>query len=398
MTDPVQPRTGPCVGLKVLDLSTMVSGPMCGQMFGDLGADVVKLESVEGDALRQAAPQHKGFSAYFQHFNRNKRSIAVNLKSEEGRAIAKRLAGECDVLIENFRPDVAARLGIDYETLRATNPGLVYISIKGFGEDGPDRDLPAYDPVIQALAGFMAVQGTGGTPVPIANAVADKIAAMSGAMSGLAALVSRQLNGGQGQKVIVKMMDAWANFISHEEVRNHTFIESEAPPAPKSGTHRVFKARDGHVMALTFQDSQFKGITKVLNRPDLLEDPRFAKLRERVLNTEALSEELAKSMENMTVAELTAGAREHDVPLAKVHTLEEFFDYPQARHNKTFPTWSDPELGDMRGLSFFASFTATPLHLAARAPKLGEQAEDILSEAGFGPDEIARMRQSGAIR
>ena len=392
------PRSGPCAGLKVLDLSTMVSGPMCGQMFGDLGADVIKLESVEGDQLRHTPPQHKGLSAYFCQFNRNKRSIAVDLKSEAGRSIARTLASDCDVLVENFRPGVSARLGMDYETLRAANPGLVYVSIKGFGEDGPDKDLPAYDPVIQALVGFMPVQGDGGAPQPILNSVVDKLAAMSGVTSALAALWSRERTGGNGQKVIVKMVDVWAAFISHEEIRDHFFMDAEVPPRPKSGTHRMYKARDGYVMALVFQDSQLQGMAKVLKRPDLLSDARFARLRDRVNNLNAMGEELARSIETMSVGELVAGARQHDVPLAKVHSLKEFLDHPQAKHNNTFPITTDPEFGRLKGLTSFAEFCGSPLDLQARAPRLGEQSDEILAEAGFGLDDIRRLRESGTVR
>ena len=389
---------GPCAGLKVLDLSSMVSGPMCGQILGDLGADVIKLEPVEGDALRQAAPHHKGLSAYFCLYNRNKRSIAVDLKSEEGRALAKSLGSRCDVVIENFRPGVAARLGMDYEALRASNPGLVYVSIKGFGEDGPDKDLPAYDPVIQALAGFMVIQGGDGPPQAIANSVADKVAATSAANAALAALLSRERSGGKGQKVVVSMIDAWASFISQDELRSHFFLESDAPVPPRSGAHRVFRAKDGYVMALVIQDSQFEGATRVVNRPQLLADERFAKLRARLLHTKALNDELAKSMETMTVAELTAAARLHDVPLAKVHTLPEFLEHPQARHNNTFPVSTDPEFGAMRGLTFSARFGGTPLDLDRRAPKLGEHTADVLGEAGFTAADIDRLRAGGAIR
>src|SRR5712675_2334674 len=189
---PAIERAGPCVGLMVLDLSTMVSGPMGGQIFGDLGADVIKLEAIGGDTMREVFPHHKGLGAFFSQYNRSKRSIAVDLKTEEGREIARELALRADVLIENFRPGVAERLGLGYEELKAQNRSLVYLSVKGFGEDGPDKDQPAYDMVIQGLTGFMAVQGAGGLPMPIRNSVADKVAAISGVMSALAALWARE--------------------------------------------------------------------------------------------------------------------------------------------------------------------------------------------------------------
>lgn len=393
-----QPRSGPCVGLKVLDVSSMVSGPLCGQMLGDMGADVVKLESLDGDPLRQSAPRHKDLSAYFCLYNRSKRSIAVDLKTDRGRSIAQKMAEHADVLIENYRPGVASRLGMDYETLSAMNPGLVYVSIKGFGEDGPDKDLPAYDPVIQALVGFMPVQGGEGPPQAIANSVADKIASVSGVNAALAALYARDRSGGRGQKVVVKMIDAWASFILHDEMRHRMFMDSDAPSPPRSGAHRTFKAKDGYVTALAIQDSQFVGITKVVNRPDLLDDERFARLRERMWNTNALNDELARSMETMTVAELTAAAREYDVPLAKVHTIDEFIEHPQVRHNNTFPVLTDPEYGRMRGLACPAEFRGTPVDLDVRAPALGEQTREILAEAGVASEEVDKLFEAGVVR
>src|SRR5882757_1161530 len=250
-------RKGPCTGLTVLDLSTMVSGPMAGQIFSDLGADVIKLEAVGGDVMRAILPHHNGLGAYFSQYNRNKRSIVVDLKSEEGRRLARRLALRSDLLIENFRPGVAGRLGLSFDELKKEHPGLVYLSIKGFGEDGPYRDQPAYDQVIQGLVGFMAIQGAAGNPEPIRNALADKVTAMSGAMSALAALWARERNGGKGQKVVVKMLDAWASFVSQEEMKNHTFLDSPNPPPPLRQIYRVFNTLDGKVIGLIIQDDQF---------------------------------------------------------------------------------------------------------------------------------------------
>jgi len=395
---PAIERAGPCVGLMVLDLSTMVSGPMGGQIFGDLGADVIKLEAIGGDTMREVFPHHKGLGAFFSQYNRSKRSIAVDLKTEEGREIARELALRADVLIENFRPGVAERLGLGYEELTALNPSLVYLAVKGFGEDGPYRDQPAYDMVIQGLTGFMAIQGAGGPPMPIRNSVADKVSAMSGAMSALAALWAREKNGGKGQKVVVKMLDAWAAFISQEEMKNHTFVDSDAMvPIPRD-MYRVFETRDGHVFGLIIQDNQFRGICAVLNRPELLTDPRFARPGSRLQNMSLLNDELAPSIAAMTTVEFIAGAKMHEVPMAPVNTLEQFFDHPQAKHNRIFQEIEDAEFGRMRGLNFFAAFSDTPLNLSQRAPTLGEQTDSILRTTGRSDDEIQRLRVSKIVR
>jgi crotonobetainyl-CoA:carnitine CoA-transferase CaiB-like acyl-CoA transferase len=391
-------RAGPCAGLTVLDLSTMVSGPMGGQIFGDLGADVIKVEAIEGDTMRAVFPHHKGLGAFFSQYNRSKRSIAIDLKSEAGRAVAIELALKADLMIENFRPGVTERLGLGYETLREKNPGLVYVSIKGFGEDGPYKDQPAYDQVIQGLVGFMALQGAGGPPLPIRNSVADKVTAMSGAMSALAALWARERNGGKGQKVVVKMLDAWAAFVSQEEMKNHTFLNSDVPRPPLRDTYRVFETRDGHVIGLIIQDNQFRGICQALNRPELLTDPRFTKPGDRLQNISLLHDELTPSIAAVTTAEFLAGTRRHEVPMAPVNTLEQFFEDPQARHNGTFQEIEDPEFGVMRGLNFFASFTDTPLNLTRRAPKLGEQTDAILQDMGRSDQEIIGLREAKIVR
>jgi crotonobetainyl-CoA:carnitine CoA-transferase CaiB-like acyl-CoA transferase len=390
-------RGGPCAGLTVLDLSTMVSGPMAGQIFGDLGADVIKLEALTGDTMRAVFPHHKGLGAYFCQYNRSKRSIALDLKSEEGRRLAKQLAVRADLLIENFRPGVTERLGLSYESLTRDNPGLVYLSIKGFGEDGPYKDQPAYDQVIQGLVGFMAIQRTGGRPEPIRNSVADKVSAMSAAMSALAALWARETNGGKGQKVVVKMLDAWAAFISQEEMKNHTFLDSEMPPPPLRDMYRVFDTRDGNVMGLIIQDNQFRGICAVVRRPEMLTDERFAKPGDRLKNISALHDELAPSIAQMTTAEFLEGTRKHEVPMAPVNTLEKFFDDPQARHNNTFPVFRDGEFGNMRTINFCAAFDETPVNLDLRAPKCGEHTDDILRQIGHSEEQIVRLRNSRVI-
>jgi crotonobetainyl-CoA:carnitine CoA-transferase CaiB-like acyl-CoA transferase len=391
-------RTGPCAGLTVLDLSTMISGPMAGQILGDLGADVIKLEAVEGDTLRAVRPHHKGLGAYFSQYNRSKQSIAVDLKSDEGRQLARDLARKADILIENFRPGVSERLGLGYEDVSNGNPALIYLSIKGFGEDGPYRDQPAYDMVIQALVGFMPFQGEAGNPEPIRNAVVDKVAAMSGAMSVLAALVERGCNGGRGQKVIVKMLDAWAAFVSQEVMKNHTFSDPGVEPHGNRNPYRVFDTSDGKVMGFILQDNQFRGICAALSRVELLVDPRFATPGDRLANVEAMYDELGSSISELTTEEFLARTRKNEVPMARVNSFEQFLDDPQARHNRIVQTLVDPELGDISTLNFYATFGRTPVELNVRAPKLGEHTDEILRLAGRTADEINSLKQSKAVR
>jgi CoA:oxalate CoA-transferase len=398
MMNPQNEHRGPCVGYRVLDLSTMVSGPMGGQILSDLGADIIKVESLEGDVLRNVSLPYKGMSAYFNHFNRNKRSIAVDLKSGEGRNLVRRIASKCDVLIENFRPGVADRLGLGYEALKSDNPGLIYVSVNGFGDDGPYKDRPAYDHVIQALTGFMPRQGAKGIPTAVRSPVVDKISGVSAAMSILAALLARQNSNGVGQRINVKMLDAWAAFILHEQLVNATFLAPDAPKTPVIDTYRVFATQNGHVLGLVMQDVQFRGICAALNLPHLLHDPRFSSPRSRLLNIDEFNKELAPLIEQMTTADFLASMQKHDVPFAAVNDLNGFLDDPQAKVNQSCFEFEDPEFGTMRNLNFFATFAGTPLNLAHRAPKLGEHTDEILREFDQSSADIERLKGAKIVR
>ena len=269
----------------------------------------------------------------------------VDLKSEEGRRLARQLVLRSDLLIENFRPGVTDRLGLNYDELKKETPGLVYLSIKGFGEDGPYRDQPAYDQVIQGLVGFMAIQGAGGSPEPIRNPMADKVSAMSAAMSALAALWARERNGGVGQKVVVKMLDAWAAFVSQDELKNHPSWTGgpAAAVAPDVQSFR-YPGWQSHRT-----DHSGPSVPRHLRRrrPSRSADgSSFAKPGDRLRNIGELHDELAPSIARLTSAAFLEGTRKHGVPMAPVNTLEKFFEDPQAKHNKTFPVFADAEFGD----------------------------------------------------
>jgi crotonobetainyl-CoA:carnitine CoA-transferase CaiB-like acyl-CoA transferase len=395
---PSSERCGPCAGFRVLDLSTMVSGPMSGQILSDLGADVIKIEAINGDVLRGVSIPFKGMSSYFHHFNRNKRSIAVDLKSADGQRLIRKIAAQSDVLIENFRPGVADRLGLGYDQLKTENSGLIYVAVNGFGEDGPYKDRPAYDHVVQALTGFMARQGGMGPPMAVRAPVVDKVAAMSAAMSVLAALLARQRPGGKGQKIHVKMFDAWAAFILHEQFANATFLDPAAPKTPAADIYRVFATQDGHVLGLIFQDVQFRGVCKALNLPELLTDSRFANPGARVMNIAEMNEELAPHIAAMTTEDFLAAMEKHEVPFAPANDFDGFLADPQAKANGSYFEFQDPEYGTMRNLNFFAAFEGTPLNLRHRAPKLGEHTSEILREFSYSDADIERLRSEKIVR
>lgn len=393
-----RPR-GPLAGIRVLDLSAVVSGPLCTQILGDLGADVLKVESPGGDTSRRLGPPWKaGLSGFFVHFNRNKRSIAVDLKREEGQALVRRLALGADVLIENFRPGVLARLGLDRAALERENPKLITVSINGFGPDGPYRDHPAYDTVIQGLTGFMEAQGGDGPPQLVRSIVADKTTAMTAAYAILAALFARERDGGRGQHVDVPMLDAYAAFMLPDVITNTAFADDPPQPGLKaSEIHRAWQTADGHVVMMIIEDRQFHAICRVIGREDMIADPRCTNILVRLMNARELFAELEQELRKWPTAELVARARAEGAPLAPAYGIADFLSDPQVAHNRTVFEVPDPEAGSLRLLRSPVRFERTPTDLRRLPPRLGADADAILKEAGYSDEEISALRGSGAI-
>jgi len=394
-----KPR-GPLAGIRVLDLSTMVSGPLCTQTLGDLGADVIKLEAPTGDTARRLGPPWKaGLSGFFVHFNRNKRSLAADLKTEAGQAVARRLALGADVLVENFRPGVAARLGLDRESLARENPKLVTVSINGFGPDGPYRDHPAYDTVIQGLTGFMATQGGADSPQLVRCIVADKTTALTATYAVLAALYARERTGGRGQHVDVPMLDAYAAFMLPDVITGEAFADD--PPTvgvSAAAIHRTWQTADGHVVMMIIEDRQFQGICHALGCDDLIEDPRCKNLITRIQNATELFAILAGELRKWPTAEIVERGRRFGAPIAPANGVPEFLADPQVAHNRTVFEVKDPEAGSLRLLRNPVRFEHTPTDVRALPPRLGAQTDAILREAGYTDEEITALRGTGTVR
>jgi crotonobetainyl-CoA:carnitine CoA-transferase CaiB-like acyl-CoA transferase len=374
---------GPLAGVRVLDLSNVVSGPFCTQALGDLGADVVKVEAPGGDTTRRMGiPDASGFTGFYLQFNRNKQGISVDLKSEDGRDVVRRLARDADVVVENYRPGVADRLGIGYEALSADNRGLVYVSINGFGPDGPYRDLPAYDSVIQGLGGFMPTQGGDGEPTLVRSIAADKASGMTAIYAVLAALFARERNGGEGQKVEVPMLDSWIAYIQPDILQNRTYAK-QAEPLPAPEIHRTWATRDGHVVMMIIEDHQFHALCRALDREDMIDDPRCGSLLARYANLDGLFGELAKELRKYTTQEFVERAREHGAPVAPAKIVFEV---------------EHPDEGPIRFVRNPVRFASTPASMRSHPPKQGEHTDGVLRKAGYSDEEIATLRASGAVR
>ena len=394
--------SGPLKGLRVLDVTSMITGPLCSQMLGDLGAEVIKVEPTHGEVARwMMPPERGGLTGFYCQMNRNKRSLALNLQSPEGVAVLKTLAESADLLVENFRGGVADRLGIGYEDLKPLNERLIYLAITGFGPTGPYCERPAYDPIAQGLVGMMHIQGAafGGKPQLIQSAIVDKTTATTAAGVALAALYARDgINGtGKGQRVDVPMIDAYAANSLPDMLPVDSFQPSEMPAAEPLAVLRTFATTDGHVVGMALQDNHFKGLCEALECTELLQREGMRNVGERIGNfapwLDAIEVEIAK----WPTDELLARFDANGVPFGKVKTIREFAEDPQAKHNRTVFDAEHPELGTLRYVRYPGHLSATPASLNRHPPRLGEHSSEILEAAGYSPAEIEALRASGVV-
>jgi crotonobetainyl-CoA:carnitine CoA-transferase CaiB-like acyl-CoA transferase len=396
------PPGGPLKSIRVIDITSMITGPLCSQMLGDLGADVIKVEPAHGEVARWMMPPEKaGITGFYAQLNRNKRSLALDLKSPGGVEVIRRLAAGADILVENFRGGVPDRLGIGYEDLRPLNPRLIYVSITGFGPSGPYADRPAYDPIAQGLVGMMHVQGRpfGGRPQLIQSAIVDKTTATTAAGVALAALYARDgLNGtGKGQRVDVPMIDAYAANSLPDMLCVDSFVPNEMPDAEPLAVLRTFATQDGYVVGMALQDNHFQGLCRALECEQLLEREGMRNVGERINDFKPWLDAIEAEIARWPTDELLRRFDQHGVPFGKVKTIREFAEDPQARHNRTVFDAEHEEAGTMRYVRYPGHLSETPACLHRHPPRLGEHNEEILAEAGYSEAEIAALRESNVI-
>ena len=390
---------GPLVGVRVLDVTTVVLGPWAAQTLGDMGADVIKVEPPEGDTTRRLGPaRHPGMGAFYLACNRNKRSLVLDLKQTAGRAALLRLAATADVILHNFRPGPAARLGLEYEPFRAVNPRLVYCATYGFRARGPYGTKPAYDDVIQAAAGLASLQTSlVGEPRYMPTIVADKTSSLAVLSAVLSALFHRERTG-EGQAIEVPMFETVVAYVMVEHLYGETFV----PPIETAGYKRIlnrwrrpFRTTDGYLAVVPYTDADWRAFFALAGRADLLADPRFRTLESRLANIEALYEELAKIIAGRSSAEWLEALDRASVPAMVVNTLETLLVDPQLEATGFWKIVEHPTEGTLRVPDIPTTYSRTPAEIRRLPPRLGEHSREVLREAGFSEAEVDDLRASG---
>ena len=371
---------GPLAGIKVVDLSQIVSGPMAATMLADQGAEVIKVENPGGDPVRAMGPAKGDLSAMFIAVNRGKKGICVDIKTSRGREILLRLIAKADVLIENFRPGTMDRLGFGYDSCRAINPRIIYAAITGFGSDGPYANIRVYDPVVQAVSGLAATQLDGeARPSLVRTLIADKVTALTMAQAITAALFHRERTG-EGQRVDVAMLDAVLAFNWPEGMYNHSFVDPE-PPYPEYGAlTRLWPCADGQVAIGMMQTVEFIALAKALGRDELAADARLHSMAGRMKHREIWAPVVAAEILHRTKDELMAGFIREGAVGGRVNSCAEAIQDAQTVHNNAVEEIDHGIAGRVRAARPPARFGRTPLPALLTAPRLGEHdAETLLS-------------------
>ena len=374
--------SGPLSGVRIIDLTTVVSGPMATMILADQGADVIKVERADGDYTRQLATRRGGYSASYVNNNRNKRSIVVDLKDPAGVQTVKQLCETADVFVQNFRPGVAQRLGLGPDVLRELNPRLVYMSIAGFGFTGPLADKPVYDPLIQAVSSLTTVQGGADTERPrlVRTILPDKLTGVQASQAITAALFARERTG-VGQEVTLSMLDTVTAFLWHSDMNAHTFVGDEMDAeVSQSFSDLIYEVADGYLTISIMQDKHWAGLARAASREDILDDARFADAEQREINRDARLTLIQEIVKPFARDELIARLDEHGVPCAAILTRREMREHPQIAANNTLVEYDHPEAGRLRQARNAAVFVGTPAKKLDPAPALGEHTETVLSE------------------
>ena len=388
-------------GMKVLELAHIMSGPTAGMLLADLGADVIKVEKVpDGDDTRRfTPPEVNGEASAFMMMNRNKRGIALDLKAPAGRQALLRMVDRCDVVIENFRARTMERMGLGYETLRQSNPALIYCAISGYGRTGPDADKGGFDLVAQGLSGLMRITGErGGPPTKVGSPVTDINAGILAALGIVTAYVHR-LRTGEGQHVDTSLLEAgvmqtfWQSAIY---LGSGVEIGPLGSGHPLTAPYQAFRTRDGWITVGASNQANYVRLTQVLKAPELAQDARFRDNAARMKNLAALAELLTQRFEGKTSAEWISALDAAGVPAGPVLTIAETLEHPQVRARGMLVDTEHPKAGATKAIGCPLKLSTTPPSVRRPAPLYGQHTREVLLEFGFGSDEVQGLIDGGA--
>lgn len=391
---------GPLHGYRIVDLSMMISGPYATMMLADQGADVIKVEVPgRGDQTRHAGNKSGGLSSSFLNNNRNKRSITIDLKRPEGRDTLLKLTATADAFVQNFRPGVVDRLGIDEAAVRAAAPSIVYVSISGFGETGPYAQKPTFDPIIQAVSGLASIQGGSDENRPrlVRTIVPDKTTALTAAQAITAALLARERTG-EGQHVRLSMLDSVLSFLWASDMGSQTYVDREVSvQRAASYIDLIYETSDGYMSVSVMSDGQWSALAHAVGKPEWLDDPRFKTMELRDLNIDDRLALIQSVLATRTTAEWLSVLEPASVPCAPVLHRKEVIHHPQTVANEILMETDHPVAGRLRQTRAPARFEGTPAEHRYGAPVLGEHTDAVLREAGFGDAEIVALRTAGIV-
>lgn len=392
--------TGPLHGVRIIDLTAMVSGPLATLMLADQGAEVIKVENpAGGDFTRSAANRQGGFSASFLNNNRNKRSVALNLKDPEGQRALLRLVEGADVFVQNFRPGVIERMGLGEDAIRAVAPDIVYVSISGFGEQGPYARRPVYDPLVQGLSGLASVQAGSDDRRPqlVRTILPDKLTGVTAAQAITAALFARERQG-VGQHVRLSMLDAVVAFLWGSDMGSQTFVRGELPQqAAASFQDLIYETSDGYITLAVQSDREWQGLIRALERPDWADDPRFLTAALRQTHIDDRLALIQSVIVTDTAYHWLARLEAEGVPCAPVLTRTEMIDHPQVRANALIREYDHPRAGRVRQTRAPARFSTAGEPPLTGAPALGADTATLLQAVGYDQPTIDRLAEAGVI-
>ena len=384
---------GPLKGVKVLDLTSMVSGPVGAMILADQGAEVIKVEPVSGELVRHMAAPHNGLNPVFFSCNRGKKSIALDLKSDEGKDILFKLAENAEVFMQNFRPGAIDRMGFGEKVIRKLNENIIYVSISGFGSVGPYANSRVYDPIIQALTGATDIQAdrATGEPKMFRIIIADKVTSLTAAQAISSALFAREKHG-ISQHIELSMLDSMISFFWPEGMAGIVFAENEVDMRKLQGSQDlIYKAKDRHITAGAVSDAEWKGMCRALNREDLIEDERFATPAGRVSNSQERKEITGQEISKWNSQEILSRLQAEGVPSAPLLDRMELLGNEQILANESILRLNYERYGEVRQARPAARFEKTPSEINSPAPLLGEHGREILMEIGYSEEKISKL-------